>query len=86
LRESVFSVTRSTCQVSKAWVSISNLDSRLQPVRWAERASQVLPISATVGIASGRGVVRPGGQDGGQDQWSRSRKRVEPTMACRGRS
>jgi hypothetical protein len=68
LRESVFSVTRSTPQVSKAWPSISSLDSGLQPVRWAEGASQVLPISATVGIASGRGVVRPGGQAGGHDQ------------------
>ena len=68
MRESVFSVTRSTPQVSKAWLSISSLDSVLQPVRWAEGASQVLPISATVGIACGRGVVRPGGQAGGQDQ------------------
>jgi hypothetical protein len=68
LRESVFSVTRSTPQVSKAWPSISSFDSVLQPVRWTEGASQVLPISATVGIASGRGVLRPGGHAGGQDQ------------------
>jgi hypothetical protein len=68
LRASVFSVTRSTPQVSKAWLSISSLHSVLQPVRWAEDASQVLPISATVGTASVRGVPRPGGQAGGQDQ------------------
>jgi hypothetical protein len=68
LRESVLSVTLSTPQVSNAWVSISSFDSTLQPVRWAEGASQVLPISATVGIASGFGVLRPGGHAGGQDQ------------------
>jgi hypothetical protein len=68
LRASVFSVTRSTSQVSKAWLSISSLDSALCPVRWTLGASQVLPISATVGIASGRCVVRPDGQAGGQDQ------------------
>jgi hypothetical protein len=44
------------------------LDSVLLPLRWADDASQVLPISATVGIAPDRGVIRPGGQAGGQDQ------------------
>jgi hypothetical protein len=68
LRASVFSVTRSTPQVSKAWPSMSSLDSGLQPVRWTAGASQVLPISTTVGIASGRGVARPGGHAGGHDQ------------------
>ena len=68
LRESVFNVTRSTPQVSKAWLSISSLASVLQLVRWADDASQVLPISATVGVASGRGAERPGGQADGDDQ------------------
>jgi hypothetical protein len=68
LRESVFNVTRSTPQVSKAWLSISSLASVLQLVRWADAASQVLPISATVGVASGRGAERPGGQADGDDQ------------------
>ena len=68
LRESVFNVTRSTPQVSKAWPSMSSLASVLQPVRWADDASQVLPISATVGVASGRGAERPGGQADGDDQ------------------
>jgi hypothetical protein len=68
LRESVFNVTRSTPQSSKAWLSISSLASGLQPVRWADGASQVLPISATVGVPSGCDVVRPGGQAGGQAQ------------------
>jgi hypothetical protein len=62
LRESVFNVTRSTPQVSKAWLSISSLASVLQLVRWADDASQVLPISATVGVASSRGMERHGGQ------------------------
>ena len=68
LRASVLSVTRSTPQVSKAWLSISSLASGLQPVRWADAASQVLPISATVGTSSGRGVPRPGGQGSGPVQ------------------
>jgi hypothetical protein len=68
LRESVFNVTRSTPQVSKAWLSISSLASVLHPVRWAEDASQVLPTSATVGIGSGRDVELPGGEAGGRDQ------------------
>jgi hypothetical protein len=68
LRASVFNVTRSTPQISKAWPSISSLASVLQPVRWTDGASQVLPISATVGVASGRGVERPGGQADGDDQ------------------
>lgn len=68
MRESVFNVTRSTPQVSKAWLSISSLASVLQLLRWADDASQVLPISATVGIASGRGTERPGGHADGDVQ------------------
>ena len=65
---SVFSVTRSVPQTSNAWVSSSSLHSALMPVRWADAAYQVLPISATDGGWSSEGAgprPTPGGQGGG---------------------
>ncbi len=82
LRASVFSVTRRTPQTSKACVSISSLQAALTPVRWAEAAYQVLPISATEGGRSAEGsgpALTPGGHGDGQPKTSRSRNRVEPT-------
>jgi hypothetical protein len=76
-------VTRSTRQASKAWVSCSSLTSVLIPVRCAEAAYQVLPISTTDGGRSSAGsgpCATPGGHGGGQTKTSKSQNRVLPTI------
>ena len=71
LRASVFNVMRHTPQTSKAYVSSSSFISVLTGDRCTDCASQVLPISAVLGVA--RGPRSPG-----NGQKPRSRKRVEP--------
>ena len=58
------------------------------PVRWADAACQVLPISATEGGWSSEGAgprPTPGGQGGGQPNTSRSSILVQPTTWPSGR-
>jgi len=57
LRASVFQSTRATRRTSNAWVSSSSFASALIPVRCADAASQVQPIS-TASSSSRSGQVR----------------------------
>ena len=61
LRTSVSSDTRRTDQVSNACASISRLASTLMPVRWADAASHVYPMSTTSGVrrCAATGCRRP---------------------------
>jgi len=89
LRASVFSVTRSDRQPSKAWRSSSSLQAVFTCVRCAHGAYHVEPISATVGGCSSEGSgpgAMPGGHGAGQTKTSRSRKRVAPAISPEPRS